>query len=438
MVQRFRIGFLGLGVVGASLLEMIRTNKEMLAKSCGLHIEVGKVYVRDLHKKRSVDVTQIELTQNPFEVVEDPSIHIIIECMGGTGTEVSRELITKALENNKSVVMSSKKCLAMYGLEIIKKSIEHKQFLRYDASVGGCIPISSILRNSYKGERNNRILGIFNATSNYIYTLMNEENCSFEEALRNAREKGFTENDPKEDIDGIDSMNKLIIMVGFSMSKWIDYKELKPVPIYAIEKEDIEYASKKDKVIKQISIAEFKNNQLYYYVGPCLIKDKSIISNVSHNFNIIMLNGEWSGTKAFYGQGAGAKPTASAMFDDMINIVSEIQSNVGDIFEDKECCNGCEAILQEAIQLANIEKFNHVKEWKGDFYVRLQGYYSKENVKEFFGKQGLEMDDIDSIQYGSELYTIVTLKNTEQKEITNIINKEVGEKVTYVSIPILS
>jgi len=194
MEKQIKVCFLGLGVVGTQLMDYVLRNQEEILKNYNVQLIIDKVFVRDISKKRSADISNIKLTNQPYEALEGADI--VIECMGGNGAELTRELVLSAIKSKKAVIMSSKKCLAMYGADIMREVQKNKTLFRYDASVGGGIPISRILRSMGRCEKIHKIYGITNATSNFILDEMKNKKISYEEALINAKQKGYAENNP--------------------------------------------------------------------------------------------------------------------------------------------------------------------------------------------------------------------------------------------------
>ncbi len=262
-------------------------------------------------------------TDNAYEVVNDHDIDIVCECVGGAGTDKTYEYLKAAAENGKAVVMSSKKVLALHGPKLMSLIVEKGIPFRYDATVGGGIPVAKIIRECFKGESITRIMGILNATSNYIYTKMGRDGLSFDEALKKAQQLGYAENDPSEDINGYDAMYKAVVLMMFGMGIWLDVKALKTHPFSDINVLDMEYAQELGYSIKPLVIAEKKGNMTVYCIGPCLIGESHIAANTFDNYNVVVFEGSNTGTLGFYGQGAGSSPTASAMFDDLVSILKE-------------------------------------------------------------------------------------------------------------------
>jgi homoserine dehydrogenase len=320
--KNLKVSFLGLGVIGTQLMEYIRENQSDILEQYQVQLNIHVVFVRDVSKKRNIDVSNLTLTDNPYEAFEEADI--VIECLGGNGVELTKELILSAIRKKKAVIMSSKKCLAWYGSEIMKEVQRNNTLFRYDATVGGSIPISSILMHMGKCEKINKIYGISNATSNFVLGEMKDKEISYNQALQNAKQKGYAENNPDEDVKGYDSLYKSIILMGFEMNKWMDHNQIKPISIKSITKEAMRDADQKDCAIKSVFCIEAVNDEISCYIGPREVKKDTILATVNANNNIIIIEGSESGERAFYGQGAGAKPTASAMFDDLISIISKM------------------------------------------------------------------------------------------------------------------
>ena len=321
--KSIKLGILGLGIVGTELVLQILKNIQRIAVETSVTIEIEKIYVRSLTKTRTIsNITTLPLTTNISEVIDNPVIDVICDCMGGNGIDDTRKFLIRAMKNKKHVIMSSKKALATYAEELLTEAKKNNVYFKYDASVGGGIPIAKVLDSAFKGEKVVKVMGIFNATSNFIYTQMFNEKAEYENALKLAQDKGYAENDPSDDVDGIDSTNKLIILSLYAMGKLIHPSSLIPESFSRINIKDMNYASELGYKIKPIALIQLSGNNVEYKIGPCLVNAEHIVASTFSNFNIIIIEGEHCGELGFYGQGAGAKPTAAAMFDDLVNIVS--------------------------------------------------------------------------------------------------------------------
>jgi homoserine dehydrogenase len=351
-MEKIKIGFLGLGVVGAELVNIVQNSRDCIKQNLGVELEIGKVFVRDPGKKRGTNIDALDLTTNPDEVINDPETDIICECIGGAGTELTYEYVMKAIQSKKSVVMSSKKTLAFYGPEILRMATEYGVSLKYDATVGGGIPIAKILENCHNGEKVTKISGILNATSNFIYTKMSKDNDTFEEALKKAQQNGYAENDPTEDIKSFDALYKSVILSMFGFGKHFDFSLIRTTPYSKIDLSDMKFANELGYTIKPVINIEDHKGKLLYNIGPCLIKNDDIIANTFSNFNIISITGTHSGKMSFYGQGAGDRPTASAMFDDVVGIITG----------------------KRIYKLPEISEWNEVCEKKNNQYIRVRAH----------------------------------------------------------------
>lgn len=317
-MKKIRIAILGLGTVGSQLLVYIRRNLKYVQDRYDVNIILTPVFVRDLQKKRAADLSGITLTDDPFESIKDADI--VIDCMGGNSTGLTRELILSSLRDQRSVILSSKKCLAFYGRELLRVAKENHADLCFDATVGGCIPVYATLEQMGRCEQINRISGICNATSNYILGKM-AKNVSYEDALTFAVADGLAENDPAEDVDGWDTVYKSVILAGFGMGKWEDPRSVIPESIREISTVDFRRAEDNHQVIKPLFTIERQNQEIHFRVGPRPISKDSILATVKDNHNIFVFESSESGERTFIGQGAGARPTASAIFDDLSRLL---------------------------------------------------------------------------------------------------------------------
>lgn len=328
MAKRVEVGLLGLGVVGSELARMILQNKERLSKEYDIELVLKKIFVRDLKKERNVEINPDLLTISHEEISQDPDISIICECMGGSGTQETRVILQNSIQAGKHLVLSSKKVLAKYAEEILAALKENAVDIRFDATVGGGIPVTKVLKECFKGEQIKKIVGIFNATSNFIYTHMQEKNQDFQQALQLAQKMGYAENDPSEDIKGYDALYKLIILTIFGMGKMVDIQKLEINSFEEISLVDMRYAKELGYQIKPLALVEERDGTLFYRVGPSLIQESHVIASAVKNYNVIMLDGESTGSIGLHGQGAGAKPTAAAMFDDLVGILRESEGMI--------------------------------------------------------------------------------------------------------------
>nr|WP_041720278.1 homoserine dehydrogenase [Alkaliphilus metalliredigens] len=316
---KIKIALLGMGTVGTGVWQIVHENKEEILRSCGYEIEVSKILVRDLEKKRNADIPQSLLTTNYEEIVNDKEIEIVVELMGGI--EPAKGYIMKAIENKKHVVTANKALIASHGDEIIEKAKEKKVIIQYEASVGGGIPVLQAIKEGLSGNKIQEVMGIVNGTTNYILTKMTKEKVDFETVLKEAQDKGYAEADPTADIEGYDAAHKLTILASLSFGSNVNFDSVYREGITKITPLDIEYADELGYAIKLLAIGKEKDNEMELRVHPTFIPLSHPLAAVGDAFNAVFLKGNAVGELMFYGKGAGDLPTGSAVVGDMISII---------------------------------------------------------------------------------------------------------------------
>ncbi len=320
--KRIRLGILGAGTVGQSLIRIIEKEQNRILRNHGIYIEISKIGDRSIEKKEILK--KYNCTKNLNEVIEDKEIDIIVELIGGI--EPARELILKAIENHKSIVTANKALLANHG-KIIFERIKQKQqenipiTIGFEASVGGALPIIKNLRRIWSFGNIHSLVGILNGTCNFIISKM-EEGLDYQEALKLAQEKGFAEADPTFDVSGKDAGQKLAIISSLASGCWIEEKDIIIEGIEKIQKIDHEIAQKWGMVIRLIAISRFYNDQLLLRVHPALISKNHLLADVKNEYNALFVEEEYSGSTFIVGKGAGGFPTASAVLADIVSIAS--------------------------------------------------------------------------------------------------------------------
>ena len=309
---------LGCGVVGSNVARLLHEDSGDFAARSGATLTLTKVAVKNASAKRDHVPASI-LTDDAHSVVNDPSIDIIIEVMGGI--EPARELLLAAIKNGKSVVTANKALLGMHGAELFEAADKHGVDLYYEAAVGGAIPILRPLRESIVGDHVHRVMGIVNGTTNYILTKMDEEGSAFADVLKEAQALGFAEADPTADIEGHDAAAKAAILAGLAFHTRVTTHDVFCEGISKISARDVAVAREMDHVIKLLAIAELTSaNQVSVRVHPTLISRQHPLASVRNAFNAVFVEAESAGELMFYGRGAGGAPTASAVLGDVIAI----------------------------------------------------------------------------------------------------------------------
>lgn len=314
-----KIGLLGLGNVGKGVWNILQMNEEIIKRRSGYKIEVGKILVKDINKKRDVNIPENLITTNIDNILEDPNIDVVVEVMGGV--EHSFEYMVKAMKNGKHVVTANKMVLAIKGRELSQTAKDNGVLFYYEASVGGGIPVIHGLTESLTANKINEVIGIINGTTNYILTKMTLEGLSFEEALKEAQEKGYAEADPTSDIEAFDSVYKLCILTSLGFDSFVNVESVYREGITNIEPIDIKYAEEFGYVIKLLAIIKEEFGQLELRVHPTMVPVVHPLANVNDSFNAIFIKGNAVGDLMLYGRGAGELPTGSAVVGDIISVI---------------------------------------------------------------------------------------------------------------------
>lgn len=319
-MEEVKIGLLGLGTVGSGVFELLAKNKKLIEERVGVKIGIKKILVRDLKKKRKVDVDPTLLTLNPDEILEDPEISVVCELMGGI--EPAKTYILKALKNGKEVVTANKAVLAEYGDDIWEIAAKNGRFLGFEASVGGGIPVIKTLKEALVGNNIKSIVGIVNGTSNYILTKMLEENADFKEVLKEAQKKGYAEPDPTLDINGLDAAHKISILASLAFGVYIPVSRVYVEGIENIELMDLKFAKDFGYSIKLLAFAIRDKDKIEIRVHPTLIPENHVLASVRLNYNAFYISGDFVGDILLYGLGAGKEPTASSVVSDIVDAIS--------------------------------------------------------------------------------------------------------------------
>lgn len=310
-----RIGLLGMGTIGSGVVALLKLNNKRINEKIGLNLVLERVADQDPARLKSLELSQDHLTTEASLVLDDPEIDIIIELIGGV--EPARNFITRALKNGKYVVTANKDLMAAHGEEILTLARQKNLNVFYEASVGGAIPLIRPLKHSLVADRIKRIVGIVNGTTNYIFTRMGQDNLNFDLALSEAQKRGFAEAVPTNDIMGLDAVYKLAILAGLAFGKRVSPDQIFVQGINGVTHEDIVYAREIGYAVKLLAIGEELPDGLALRVHPALVPQDHPLASVSYEFNAIFIEGEAAGEVMFYGRGAGAMPTATAVLADV-------------------------------------------------------------------------------------------------------------------------
>jgi homoserine dehydrogenase len=319
-----RIGLLGCGNVGGALVTLLAQQGDAIEARTGLRLEVAKVAVRNLSKVRSVALPDACLTHDANEVVNDPTIDIVVEVIGGI--EPARSLVIDALKAGKPVVTGNKELLANVGADLFAAADAAGVDLLFEAAVAGGIPLIRPLRESLIGERITRVLGIVNGTTNYILTKMSDEGASYADALAEAQSLGYAERDPTADVEGYDAGAKAAIIASIAFGVSVVAGDVYHEGIAGLTADDIGFAHRLGYEVKLLAVAEQGDDgRVAVRVHPAMLPKGHPLASVRDSFNAVFVEGEAVGQLMFYGRGAGGMPTASAVLGDLIDAAGNLR-----------------------------------------------------------------------------------------------------------------
>lgn len=311
-----RVGIAGLGTVGAGTVVVLRRNAAEIARRVGRPIEISHVGARRDNVR--CDLAGVRVSRDVFAVATDPEVDIMVELIGGTST--ARELVLTAIRHGKHVVTANKALIAEHGNEIFKEAHEYGVDVAFEAAVAGGIPILKSLGEGLAANRINWVAGIINGTGNFILTEMRDKGRSFEDVLQEAQALGYAEADPTFDVEGIDAAHKLTILASIAFGIPLQFSKVYTEGISRLTSEDVEAAEQFGYRIKHLGIAKDNGNGIELRVHPTLIPESVLLASVNGVMNAVMVDGDAVGPTLFYGAGAGAEPTASAVVADIVEL----------------------------------------------------------------------------------------------------------------------
>lgn len=426
----FKIGLLGFGTVGTGTAEILLNpsgRNHLLTE-----IEIALVGVRSLDKPRQVKLPAGALTTDLEAIVTDPDIDLIVELLGGL--EPARSLILKAIAHGKHIVTANKAVIARYGDEIYTAANEAGVYVLLEGAVGGGIPVIKPLKQSLGVNRIQSVIGIVNGTTNYILTKMAEEGADFEDVLAEAQQLGYAEADPTADVDGLDAADKIAILASIAFGGRIKREEIPCEGIRKISATDINYADKLGFTIKLLAIAQVNpdkdNNQesLQVRVHPTLVPKAHPLASINDVYNAILVEGEPLGQVMFFGPGAGAGPTASAVVSDILNIVGIVKSSGK--------TKNLDPLLSCSHQ--HFSELTPIDEIKTRFYARflcqdVPGVIG--HLGTCFGKYNVSLESVVQIGFREELAEIVVVTHDVKEGDFRQALKDIRDLKTIDSIP---
>ena len=414
-MKEINLALLGFGTVGSGVATTIFENSSVIEEQLGCKLAIKHVLVRDIDKyKNNSLLRNIHVTDSFREIIEDDSLDIVVEVMGGISP--AKEYIFSALEKHLSVVSANKDLVALHGPEIIHKAIEKHVNFSCEASVGGGIPILMPLHQSLAANRIESIVGILNGTTNYILTQMTETGRAYNEALKDAQEKGFAEADPTNDVCGFDAARKLAILSSIGFRANVTFDDVIVEGITKISQNDIKYAKEMGYTVKLLTVALRQENGIALNVYPAFVPNNHPMASVQGAYNAIYVTGNIVDDIMFYGRGAGSLPTASAVMGDVISTAHHIlnrTTGTGMIMTDIK-----RIPLYSSGKLKNLYYFRLIVDDITGVLAQIASAFSDNDVsiKEVVQKQRIE---------GSAELVIITENTTRQ----NILQVEKALKV---------
>jgi len=324
MQDPVRVGLLGCGNVGSALVRLVDDHADRITARAGVRIEITRVAVRDLTRRRDVNLAADRFTDDPSAVVHDRDVDVVVEVMGGV--DPSRALITEALEAGKPVVTANKELIARHGPELFGVAAEAGVDLLFEASVAGGIPLMRPLRESLAGDRIHRVTGIVNGTTNFILTRMAEDGASFADALAEAQRLGYAEADPTADVEGHDAAAKAAIIATVAFGARVRLADVHTEGITGLTDDDVDSARQLGYVVKLVAVAEEIEGDIAVRVYPAMIPLHHPLAAVRDSFNAVFIEGEAVGELMLYGRGAGGGPSAAAVLGDLVDAVRNLVS----------------------------------------------------------------------------------------------------------------
>lgn len=411
-MKNINIGILGLGTVASGLVKTLQNYKSD-AEHTFSNCTISKIAVRDLNRERDCDIASELLTLDPFEVVNNPDTHIVVELIGGT--TLAKDLVLTALNNGKSVVTANKALIAEHGPELFNAAATNSCSLYFEAAVAGAIPVIKTLRESLAANKIAQINGILNGTCNYILWRMESAQLDFSDALQEAQDLGYAEADPTLDIEGIDAAHKIAILASLSLKKWYGSNTVNIQGISSISYDDIRYAEEQGYKIRLIAnFTRKEGDKALISVQPTLVPVDKILSQVNDSFNAVQFKTDLADEKLLYGRGAGQLPTASAVAADLIEACQQIDNPAPIVsFQDTT-----EADLADASATEN------------SFYIR---FYLSDKAKSFatiasiLGDNQISMKHVTQEDANETGYSLVHIKTHECQ------NQQIKEAIAKIT-----
>jgi homoserine dehydrogenase len=415
------VGLVGFGTVGSGVVRILHEHREKIRRETGCDVIVKKIVVRDMEKERAYPLHGAELTTCVEDVLEDESINVIVEVMGGI--QEAKDYILRAFDAKKHVVTANKDLLAMHGEELLKAAAANGSDLYYEASVAGGIPILRGLVDGLASDRIQKVMGIVNGTTNYMLTKMTEEGMSYEDVLQEAQRLGFAESDPSADVDGLDAARKMVILSTLGFSMQVSFDDVDVQGIRSVTQKDLQLASQLGYVMKLIGTAEEKDGAVAVSVAPTLVPKSHPLAGVRNEYNAVYVYGEAVGQTMFYGPGAGQLPTATAVVSDVVTVVKHMR--LGTTGKAMSFASRSKVLQEDSDIYSKYFLRVHMKDETGAF-LALTKSFVQENIS-FDKILQLPLDD-------AKAEVVIVTHSTSKKQIQQVCESLDSQYMEMVSL----
>ena len=430
-MRSVRIGICGLGTVGAGVFNVLTRNAQPINARAGCEIEIAQVGAR--RDNPDCNTTNTPITRDIFDVVKNPEVDIVVELIGGT--TVARELVLTALEHGKHVVTANKALIAEHGMEIFSVASSKGLIVAYEAAVAGGIPIIKALREGLAANQINWLAGIINGTTNFILSEMDSKGREFNDVLAEAQDKGYAEADPTFDVEGIDAAHKLVILASLAFAVPLSLEGLYTDGITQLEPQDVAYARELGYAVKHLGIARLSDQGVELRVHPTLVPQNSLIAGVNDVANAVMVNADAVGNTLFYGPGAGAEPTASAVIADIVDVARAVDSSSANVVP----------LLGRDLKSLKQQPIMPIEEIETSFYMRFSALDKPgvlSDITKIMADSGISIEAIIQKEQpvGEDYVNVLILTNVTREKVLNgalqLIEQleSVGGKVTFIRV----
>ncbi len=430
-MRSVRIGICGLGTVGAGVFNVLTRNAQPINARAGCEIEIAQVGAR--RDNPDCNTTNTPITRDIFDVVKNPEVDIVVELIGGT--TVARELVLTALEHGKHVVTANKALIAEHGMEIFSVASSKGLIVAYEAAVAGGIPIIKALREGLAANQINWLAGIINGTTNFILSEMDSKGREFNDVLAEAQDKGYAEADPTFDVEGIDAAHKLVILASLAFAMPLSLEGLYTDGITQLEPQDVAYARELGYAVKHLGIARLSDQGVELRVHPTLVPQNSLIAGVNDVANAVMVNADAVGNTLFYGPGAGAEPTASAVIADVVDVARAVDSSSANVVP----------LLGRDLKSLKQQPIMPIEEIETSFYMRFSALDKPgvlSDITKIMADSGISIEAIIQKEQpvGEDYVNVIILTNvTREKVLNGVLQRieqleSVGGKVTFIRV----